>query len=432
MIKSGALHIIESLVNCGHRALLAGGCVRDWIMGCEPKDWDTATDADPEAVQRIFERTVPVGVQFGVVRVLLDDGEYEVARFRRDGPYLDGRHPNGVEFVDEEADAARRDFTINGLFYDPLAGDIIDYVGGERDIDRGLVRAIGRPDDRFAEDHLRMLRAVRFAARLGFQIDPDTFVAIREGSEQIVQTSIERVRDEMTLILTEGGAVQGVQQLLNSGLLQHILPEVVAMKGVPQPLQFHPEGDLWNHLMLILEGLKKPSSTLAWGALLHDIGKPATLTVEDRIRFNRHDAVGAEMAEGICRRLRMSNDETEQITHLTAQHMRVGRAAEMRESKLKRMLRQPFFPELLELHRIDCLASHGKLDMYEFCKERLVEHPDELGPERLVTGDDLIALGYLPGPRFKEILETVEDEQLEGRLDDRQQALEFVRRRFPI
>ena len=430
MIADGALHIIQALQAQGHRALLAGGCVRDWLMGRVPKDWDVATDASPETVRQLFDRTVPVGIQFGIVCVVLEDGAYEVARFRRDGPYLDGRHPARVEFADDVADAHRRDFTINGMFYDPTSDELIDHVGGKRDIDAGVIRAIGKAEERFAEDYLRMLRALRFAARLKFEIEADTFAAIQLGAENILQTSWERIRDELTLILTEGQAAAGMQLLLDAGLLVHILPEVVAMDGVPQSPEYHPEGDVWTHVKMILDDLGDSSSTLAWGALLHDIGKPKTMRVADRIRFNGHDALGAEMADAVCRRLRMSNRDVDRIVQLTAQHMRIGRAKEMRPSKLKRMFRQPLFLELLELHRLDCLASHGMLDVYAFCQEQLMAADQILRPEPLLNGEDLIEMGFVPGPGFRKILTALEDAQLERTVADRDQAVIFVKERF--
>ena len=431
MIAPGALHIVETLRGQGHEALLAGGCVRDLLMGRTPADWDVATDADPAIVQQLFERTIPIGAQFGITIVSLDDGQYEVARFRRDGPYLDGRHPDRVEFADAVADAHRRDFTINGMFFDVTTGAVIDYVGGREDIDARVVRAIGDAEERFSEDYLRMLRAVRFAARLRFQIEADTFAAIQRRAGDIVHTSWERIRDELTLILTDGEAATGMQLLLDAGLLTQIMPEVAAMDGVAQPPEYHPEGDVWTHVKILLEALEDPSPTLAWGALLHDIGKPKAMRITDRIRFNGHDALGADMAEAICRRLKMSNADIDRIAQLTAQHMRIGRAKEMRQSKLKRMLRQPLFPELLELHRLDCLASHGLLDVYAFCREQLKEADDRgLRPEPLLGGEDLIEMGYAPGPGFSAILSALEDAQLEGSVIDRDQAIAFVRERF--
>ena len=430
-VKPGALRILRTLNDHGYRAFLNGGCVRDLLMGREPRDWDVATDAGPDAVMRLFDRTVPVGARFGVVTVLLDDGNYEVARFRRDGEYEDGRRPRDVEFADAEADARRRDFTINGMFYDPASGRVIDCVGGRGDIEKRLIRAIGDPGQRFSEDYLRMLRAVRFAARLGFAIEPGTLAAIRAGAERIREVSAERIRDELTMILTEGGAAAGAQLLMDLRLMPAILPEVAKMEGVPQPPEFHPEGDVWTHVRMMLEQLQAPTPTLAWGVLLHDIGKPPTYSVADRIRFNRHEVVGAEMAGEICRRLRMANADTERISQLTAHHMRFRNVREMRPGKLKRFLREEYFAELLELHRIDCLASHGLLDLYDFCSERLEqESTEDLEPPPLISGRDLIAMGFAPGPRFREILDAVEDAQLEGAVRSREAALELVRERF--
>ena len=431
MIDLGALHIVRTLREKGHQALLAGGCVRDLAMGRPPADWDVATDAEPQVVTRLFERTVPVGAQFGIVVVVLENRRYEVARFRRDGPYLDGRRPRQVEFADARQDALRRDFTINGMFFDPLAERWIDFVGGRRDIDRRVVRAIGAPRARFAEDYLRMLRAVRFAARLDFEIDSLTFAAIKEFAARIGGVSAERRGSELTRILTEGRAARGMQLLLEAGLLQQVLPEVARMEGVPQPPEFHPEGDVWTHVKLMLAHLHGASPTLAWGVLLHDIGKTPTYAVTDRIRFNDHDVVGARMAAQICRSLRLSARDSERICQLVANHMRMRHVEEMRPSRLKRFLRQPFFAELLELHRIDCLSSHGQLDLYQFCRGKLAEMDEQgLRPPPLLSGHDLIALGFEPGPLFREILEAVEDEQLEGRISTPEEAVVLVKERF--
>ena len=430
-IDAGALRVVETLRRTGFQALLAGGCVRDLALGRVPKDWDVATDAGPEEVAALFEHTVPVGAQFGISLVVLDEGDYEVARFRRDGPYRDSRRPASIEPADARADAARRDFTINGLFYDPESGELLDYVGGQQDLDDKVIRAIGDPDARFAEDHLRLLRAVRFAARLGFTIEPETWDALCAQVESIASVSAERIRDELTLLLTEGGAVCGLRLLDQSGLLQAVLPEVAAMRGVPQDAEFHPEGDVWTHVQLLFEHLDEPSAELAWGALLHDIGKPSTMVRAERIRFHGHDAVGAKMAAAICGRLRMSNEARRVIGTLVADHMRISHVLQMRPSTLVRLLREPHFPELLELHHADCLASHGKLDLYEFCQAQLAALKKEhLRPTALLTGDDLIALGFAPGPLFREILAAVEDAQLEGQLDNYQAALRFVQRKF--
>jgi len=419
------------LRQAGFQALLAGGCVRDLVLGRTPKDWDVATDAGPEEVEELFAHTVSVGAKFGIVVVILDERQYEVARFRRDGLYRDGRRPERVEYADAEADAWRRDFTINGMFFDPLGGELIDYVGGREDLATGIIRAIGDPEERLAEDYLRLLRTVRFAARLDFSIESATFAALRAHAGRIKEVSAERIRAELTLLLTEGGAVRGLELLDQSGLLAVLLPEVAAMRGVEQPPEFHPEGDVWTHVQGLFEYLDAPGSDLAWSALLHDIGKPPTFKVEDRIRFNGHDVVGAKMAAEVCRRLKMSNEASERICTLVAQHMRIRHVREMRPSKLKRLLREPYFPELLELHRVDCLASHGKLDLYEFCREQLVDSDEQtLRPPILLSGRELIAAGFVPGPVFREIFSALEDAQLEGRVSNRDEALEFVRRNF--
>lgn len=405
--------------------------MRDLVLGRSPKDWDVATDAGPEEVEGLFAHTVSVGAKFGIVVVILGERHYEVARFRRDGLYRDGRHPETVEYADAEADAWRRDFTINGMFFDPLGGELIDYVGGREDLATGIIRAIGDPEERLAEDYLRLLRTVRFAARLDFSIEPATFAALRTHAGRITEVSAERIRAELTLLLIEGGAVRGLKLLDQSGLLTVLLPEVAAMRGVEQPPEFHPEGDVWTHVQGLFEHLDAPGSNLAWSALLHDIGKPPTFKVEDRIRFNGHDVVGAKMAAEICSRMKMSNEASERICNLVAQHMRIRHVREMRPSKLKRLLREPYFPELLELHRADCLASHGKLDLYEFCREQLVESDEQtLRPPILLSGRELIAEGFVPGPVFREIFIALEDAQLEGRVSNRDEALEFVLRNF--
>ena len=430
-IDAGALRVVEILRQAGFQALLAGGCVRDLALRRIPKDWDVATDAEPEEVAALFDNKVAVGAQFGISVVMLDEGDYEVARFRRDGPYRNGRRPASIELADARADAQRRDFTINGLFYDPASGEILDYVGGQQDLDAKVIRAIGDPTARFAEDHLRLLRAVRFAARFGFTIEPATWDAICVQAEIIAAVSAERIRDELTLLLTEGGAVYGLRLLDQSGLLQAVLPEVAAMRGVPQDAEFHPEGDVWTHVQLLFEHLDEPSTELAWSALLHDIGKPSTMVQAERIRFHGHDAVGAEMAAAICGRLRMSNESRRVICTLVAEHMRISHVRQMRPSTLMRLLREPHFFELLQLHRADCLASHGKLDLYEFCQEQLAALKKEhLRPPALLTGSDLIAMGFTPGPLFREILAAVEDAQLEGQLDSYRAALRFVQRKF--
>jgi poly(A) polymerase len=363
-----------------------------------------------------------------------DDAEVEVATFRSDHAYLDGRRPESVHFeTDPRQDVLRRDFTINGLLMDTETGEVLDFVDGRRDLENRIVRAIGDPETRFAEDHLRMIRAIRFAARLGFEIEPATFAAIRRLSASIRRISTERVRDELVRILTEGGARRGFELLDESGLLLEILPEVAAMKGVQQPPEFHPEGDVWIHTLMMLDGLRSPTPTQALGVLLHDVGKPPTFRVAERIRFDEHDEVGARLAVEILQRLRFSNDDIAQVEALVANHQRFKDVRKMRESKLKRFLRMDRFEEHLELHRLDCAMSHGLLDNYDFVKRKLDEiPPQQLKPARLVTGNDLIAAGYRPGPAFARILSAVEDAQLEGQLGAHDEALAYVLRKFQI
>jgi poly(A) polymerase len=448
MLKNFATSIVQTLRQRGFQAYLVGGCVRDLLLEREPKDYDVATNATPRQVMEIFPETYAVGAQFGVVLVPAPDEvgtgvsdvsskahTVEVATFRSDIGYSDGRHPDEVRFSrDPREDVARRDFTINGMLLDPLSGEVLDFVGGRKDLEAGIVRTIGDAEQRFGEDKLRMLRAVRFAARFKYTIEPATFAAIQKLAEEIQVVSRERVRDELTRMLTEGHARRAFLLLDESGLLKHVLPEISAMKGVEQPREFHPEGDVFVHTLLLLENLPQPCRmTLAWGALLHDVGKPATFRVApDRIRFDGHVEVGVKMAEEICRRLRFSNDEAAQILALVDNHMRFGHVTRMKESTLKKFLRMPGFDEHLALHRADSLASHRNLSTYELIRQKLEEIPAEtMRPAPLVTGDDLIAEGHAPGPKFHEILTAVEDAQLEGRLPSRDAALEFVRREFP-
>jgi poly(A) polymerase len=411
-----------------------GGCVRDLELGREPADYDVCTDARPERVQKYFPASLAVGAKFGVVLVLAEDTQVEVATFRSDIGYSDGRHPDQVVYSDSpREDVRRRDFTINGLLMDPATREVLDFVGGRADLHAGVVRAIGDPRLRFAEDKLRMLRAVRFAARFGFQIEPETTAAAQSLAAQITQVSPERIRNELTKLLTEGAARSGFELLDDTGLLAVVLPDIARMKGVEQPPQFHPEGDVWIHTCMMLEKLLPHCSpTLAWGVLLHDVGKPATFAPAKgpgtRIRFDGHVEVGTRMAEYICRTLRFSNEETEQIEALVANHMRFKDVPQMRVATLKRFVRLPRFAEHLELHRLDCLASHGSLDNYNFVQRFLLETPPEkVYPPKLVTGDDLRGMGLVPGPRFREILLAVEEAQLEGRLSDRESALEFAK-----
>jgi poly(A) polymerase len=441
--KEHATELVRTLRDRGHQAYFAGGCVRDLLLGRDPSDYDVATDATPQQVMQIFPQTYAVGEQFGVVLVPESSGApaIEVATFRSDVSYSDGRHPDEVRFTkDPREDAQRRDFTINGMMLDPLilpgtTNNVLDFVGGQADLKAGIIRAIGDPNRRFEEDKLRMLRAVRFAARFSYMIDPATVQAVQQLAPSIQQVSAERVGEELSKMLTEGQARRAFELLDETRLLPEVLPEIAAMKGVEQPAQYHPEGDVFVHTLLLLEKLPAGSSkTLAWGALLHDVGKPPTFRIApDRIRFDGHVEVGVKMAAEILRRLRFSNDETDQILALVDNHMRFGQVERMKQSTLKRFLRLPEFDEHLELHRIDCLSSHGQLEAYEYTREQMRSMPPEaIRPTPLITGRDLIEASYEPGPRFKEVLTAVEDAQLEGRLTSREAAMEFVRKEFPL
>lgn len=430
--QAAAEQICSTLRRHGFRALLAGGCVRDMLLKTPPRDFDIATNARPFEVAQLFERTIDIGAAFGVQVVLLPEGPFEVTTFRKDGPYHDGRHPCSVAFTGEEEDARRRDFTINALFYDPVDRKVLDYVGGLDDLRTGLVRAVGVPRERFEEDHLRLLRAIRFAARLRYAIERETYQAIRESAPRITSTSAERIRDELLKMLTEGGTRRAFEMLDDTGLLHQILPEVSAMKGVAQPPEFHPEGDVFTHTLLMLDLLNHPSAALALGVLLHDAGKPATQTRTDRIRFNDHDKAGAIIAREVCERLRLPRRDTERVVWLVAQHMRFQHIPKMRESKRKRTIRADGFEELKELCRIDCLASHGNLDTVVWVENYQAQLPPEsLRPEPLVQGNDLIALGYPPGPLFSKILKHVEDLQLDGRLTTPDEARAFILAHWP-
>ena len=427
-----ARSIVLGLRSAGHQAYLVGGCVRDLLLGRPAKDFDIATDARPDRVSELFERTEQVGAHFGVVLVREGASQVEVATFRSDSSYSDGRRPDRVRFeAGPREDALRRDFTINALLLDPETGEVLDFTGGREDLDRRIIRAIGDPEQRFQEDHLRLLRAVRFAARLDFAIEPATMAALQRLHGLIESVSAERVREELARILTEGGARRGFELLDETGLLGDILPEVAAMKGVEQPPQFHPEGDVWTHTLLLLEKLRNPTVTLAMGALLHDVGKPPTFRVAERIRFDGHAAEGVRMAHEILTRLRFSKEQIEQIEALVSNHMRFKDARDMRESTLKRFLRTRDFGEHLELHRLDCLSSNGKLDTYKLVLARLDELGEEdLKPKPLVTGRDLIAAGYRPGPAFGKMLAAVEDAQLEARVQNAEEAMALVRAEF--
>ena len=427
-----ARSIVARLRSAGHQAYLVGGCVRDLLLDRVPKDFDVATDARPDRVTELFERSEQVGAHFGVVLVRENTAQVEVATFRRDASYSDGRRPDAVRFeTDPRQDALRRDFTINALLLDPTTNEVLDFTGGREDLQRRVIRAIGEPQHRFREDHLRLIRAVRFAARLGFAIEPATMAALRHMHGLIATVSPERVRDELARILTEGGARHGFELLDETGLLGDILPEIAAMKGVAQPPEYHPEGDVWTHTLLLLDKLRHPTLTLAMGALLHDVGKPPTYRVAERIRFDGHAEVGVQIAHAILERLRFSHEQAEQIEALIANHMRFKDTGNMRESTMKRFLRMDNFAEHLELHRLDCLSSSRNLDTYKRVLGRLAElGEEELRPKPLLTGRDLIDAGYQPGPAFGKMLAAVEDAQLEGRLRDLDEALALVRAEF--
>ncbi len=452
-----ASRIVGELRAAGHEAYLAGGCVRDLLLGREPADYDVATAATPDVVLGMFPRTFAVGAHFGVVLVAAsdvtadatgaetDEREYvvtEVATFRSDGAYSDGRHPDAVRYTTSaEEDVKRRDFTVNGLLIDPLRvgsdlrASAIDYVGGLDDLDAGIVRAIGNPDERFLEDHLRMLRGVRFAARFGFELAEGTKAAMQRLAKKTDAVSRERVRDELTKMLTEGQARKAFELLDETRLLVEVLPEVAKMKGVEQPAQYHPEGDVWVHTLGLLAQLQAGVPlTLAWGALLHDAGKPATFRrAPDRIRFDGHVDVGVAIAADICRRFRFSNEDTHQILALVENHMRFADAARMKTSTLKRFFRLQDFEQHLALHRMDCLAGSGNLEHWEFVRERWLAMPEEtVRPPALIAGRELIAAGYIPGAGFKQMLRAVEDAQLDGTIATAEDALQLVRERFPM
>ncbi len=431
---AAAFGIAKRLKDAGHTAYFAGGCVRDHLMKKTPEDFDIATTADPDTVEKLFKKTVPVGKQFGVILVVEDGKNYEVATFRHEGSYKDGRHPSSVSFTDPEEDAKRRDFTVNGLFYDPFNAKVIDYVGGEADIKKKVIRAIGDAEKRFEEDKLRMLRAVRFASSLGFDIESKTWEALRSHAAKIHQVSPERIRDEIVKILTRPHAGEGLMLLSDSGLLKEILPEIEAMKGVEQPPQFHPEGDVFIHTKLLLDKLENPTPALALGALFHDVGKPPTFAVREedqRIIFYEHAPIGARMTETIMRRLHFSKDEIEAVCALVDNHMKFANVQQMRSGKLKRFVTRPTFEDELELHKIDCQSSHGMLDNYDFLKKKLVEYEKEdLKPKPLVNGHDLQELGMKPGPDMKPLLEELYDLQLEGQFIDKQAALAWAKQKI--
>lgn len=435
-MEKAARQIAAELKNAGHLAYFAGGCVRDQLRGLKPKDFDIATDATPEAVQKLFRRTYAVGEHFGVIKVLEGGFEFDVATFRSDEAYVDGRRPQSVRFTSPQEDAQRRDFTINGLFFDPVENKMIDYVDGVTDFNNHILRAIGDPVQRFAEDRLRMLRAIRFACTLDFAIEPATWSALCAAASEITEISAERIREELVRIFTSAQRLKGFDLLDQSGLLRILLPELEACKGCEQPKEFHPEGDVFVHTRLLLSHLSTDtpvSTVLAFSVLLHDIGKPPCFAVDPtgRIRFNGHEYVGAEMAKKVMERLRFSRAETDAVVEAVRHHMAFKDVQQMRVSTLKRFLSRDGFDDELELHRVDCSSSHGMLDNYHFLIAKREEFAHEpLIPKPLVTGNDLIALGFKPGPQFKEILEGVQTRQLEGTIHDSAEALEWIKKEF--
>ena len=434
-----ARHLVSQLRSAGHKAFCVGGCTRDMLMNIPPKEYDITTSATPDEVSKIFSHTIPVGVSFGVTLVLIGHYKFEVATFRKDESYSDSRHPDAVTYSnEEEEDVLRRDFTINGMLYDPIAEEAIDFVGGTDDIGEGIVRTIGVPYMRFNEDKLRLMRAVRFASRYGFKVEEETYKALVEHASGITLVSAERIRDELVKIITQRNPGAGLELLRESDLLCHILPEVDAMYGVEQPPEFHPEGDVFTHTCLVLDriydntgGLASPE--LAMAGLLHDVAKPQTFSVSDRIRFNGHDKIGAEMSRDICKRLKFSNRQIELIYELIRDHLKFKDVFRMKKSTLKRFIGQTDFEEHMILHLADCLASHGSTEAYDFVMQKLEEFKDEeIKPEPLIGGRELIEMGYKPGPIFTEILNFVEEAQLEGEISDSSEARELVSKKYPL
>ncbi len=433
--REKAATITAKLHRAGYEAYFVGGCVRDMVRGVPPADYDIVTSALPEQVQSLFPRTIPVGAAFGVILVVEDGHPYEVATYRTEHGYEDGRHPSQVTYSTAEQDVLRRDFTINGLLMEPESGRVIDYVGGVADIENRIVRTIGDPEERFTEDHLRMIRAVRFSANLSYGVHPETLQAIRKNAPLVRRISRERIREEMTKILTGRGARSGVEMLAESGILKEILPELVALQGVEQPPFYHPEGDVWEHTLRMLFILSESAPTdprLAWAVVLHDIGKAVSRSEDDAgVHFYGHVQTGKEIAAAILERLRFSRSDQETIMALVQEHMKFMHVRDMRPSKIKRFIRKADFDLHLELHRLDCLGSHGMLDNYEFCRGKLDEFTvEELHPPRLLNGDDLIAMGFLPGRHFKEILRELEDAQLSGQVHSTEEARTLVMTRY--
>jgi len=436
--RQTARSIVRTLRDHDYEAYFVGGCVRDLVLRRRPSDYDIATSAPPGAVEKLFKKTIPVGKTFGVMIVRLDGRNFEVATFRKDFDYQDGRRPERVEFADARMDVLRRDFTVNGLFMDPASGKILDWVGGVRDARRKLIRTIGSPARRFREDKLRVLRAVRFAANLGFAIEKRTFQAVRKMRRQIRWVSAERIRDELVKIITGPDPARGFQLLDKTGLIEIILPEVAALKGLAQPRKFHPEGDVFRHTRLCFGYLENAGEVLAFSVLLHDIGKKRTFRREEggRIRFKNHDKIGARLSGDVLTRLRCSNDVKKRVQACIEWHMQFKDAKKMRESTLKRMFQRETFDDELELHRVDCLASHGDLSIWRFLKRRRKTLTRaQIRPEPFLRGRDLISMGCVPGPSMGRMLKEAEEEQLERRLKTKEEALAWAkqnRKRFGL
>lgn len=433
VMLTAATHVIRILREKGYEALLAGGCVRDFLLGKEPKDYDVATSATPQQVIALFPGALTVGAHFGVVIVRRDGHQIEVATFRTDGSYKDGRRPESVTFSTAQEDAQRRDFTVNGLFRDPVENRIIDYVGGQADLEKRVLRAIGDADRRFAEDRLRLLRAIRFATVLGFDIEAETWKSICDHADAIRSVSAERIRDELIKIFLHPNRLRGFDLLVESGLMQQVLPEILVLKGVEQPPQWHPEGDVFIHTRLMLSLLpEQVSQPLVLSVLLHDIAKPATFTVDEgtgRIRFNGHDKLGAEMAGDILRRLKFPNDVIEPTQVAVENHMVFKDVQKMRNSTLKRMMARPTWDDELALHRVDCLGSNGILDNYEFMKAKAEEFSQApLIPAPLITGRDLMERGWSAGKMLGQVLTAVQNAQLEGLISSKEEALDWVQK----
>lgn len=431
-LKTAAQTTAMRLIDAGHTTYFAGGCVRDTLLGIEPKDYDIATSATPAEVQNLFPKSNAIGAHFGVILVKANGFPFEIATFRHDGSYKDGRHPESVTFTTPEDDASRRDFTVNGLFQNPQNGEIIDFVDGQQDLRAQSLKAIGNPTERFQEDALRLMRAIRFASTLGFQIEPATWSAICENSDLLAKISAERIRDEFTTIITSKHRARGFDLLTESGLMKHIVPEVYDLIGCEQPPQWHPEGDVYTHTRIMFDMLAdEPSAELALAVLLHDIGKPATYSydqADDRIRFNGHDRVGTEMADTILHRLKYSNHTIDEVCAMVANHMNFMNVQHMRTAKVKRFMARPTYGDEMELHRVDCASSNGFTDNYEFLRAKEQQFAAEpLIPPQLITGKDLIELGLSPGPQFTEILNTIQTEQLEGRLTNKEEAIDYLR-----